>query len=272
MSGTTYVFGTTQPSDAEKIVDVLAWNRNGSAGDGRGKLLAANNYDDGRCHQINSGNMSQARQLAFPNPVPGQPGTNVELWCETDVFLPSDLVPGSTYTAYWVWDWKTEPGLASGVVAGKDEYYTTCMDFDVVSEAELGAEDAPTSGALVQQDGNEKAVAAWKSRTAVVADPDVGLAVKMDWGTVVWAGDVPPTADVSAAATATGNASAMTLTTSVPTTMATSFLAAGTGIADTTSAPALTYGGMNVGTGSAIMVIDIVTTTVVQMVTVTAAN
>ena len=43
-----------------------------AGGDGRGSLLAAQNFNDGRCYQINSRNISIARQQEFPNPVQGQ--------------------------------------------------------------------------------------------------------------------------------------------------------------------------------------------------------
>jgi hypothetical protein len=47
------------------------------------------------------------------------------------VAIPSDIQADSTYIVYWVWQWPTEPG-ALGLPDGKDEYYTTCSDLDIV--------------------------------------------------------------------------------------------------------------------------------------------
>ncbi|EMC99914.1 hypothetical protein BAUCODRAFT_56205, partial [Baudoinia panamericana UAMH 10762] len=129
--GTVFVYGTTQPSDAEKIADVLAWDKAGTGGNGKGFLMTAQNFDDGRCHQINCGNISVDRQTLFPDHVQGQPGSNVEQWCETDLQIPTSQVAG-TLTVYWVWQWPTEPNADCTYPEGKDEYYTTCSDFEVV--------------------------------------------------------------------------------------------------------------------------------------------
>jgi hypothetical protein len=52
--GTIYFYGTTQPKEQEKLFDVhLLWNKQGTGGDKRGKLLATRNYDDGQCYQPN---------------------------------------------------------------------------------------------------------------------------------------------------------------------------------------------------------------------------
>jgi hypothetical protein len=45
--------------------------------------------------------------------------------------MPEDLSNSSEYTLYWVWQWPTSPGTP-GVPDGKDEYYTTCSDVDVI--------------------------------------------------------------------------------------------------------------------------------------------
>ncbi|KAK4952312.1 hypothetical protein LTR66_013746 [Elasticomyces elasticus] len=47
--GTVFVYGTTRPSQTETIADVLKWTADGSGGNKKGLLLAAQNYDDGRC-------------------------------------------------------------------------------------------------------------------------------------------------------------------------------------------------------------------------------
>lgn len=156
--GAVYVFGTTQPSPTEKLTDILQWTKDGSGGNGKGRLLGANNFDDGRCHQINDQSISKQRQTSFPDNTNGTPQ---ELWCETDIVLPKDITPGKPLTVYWVWDWPTAAGT-SGVPDGKDEYYTTCSDLDVVAKAPSG----PVKNQLTQQDPMMKAVSSYKNRPA----------------------------------------------------------------------------------------------------------
>ncbi|KAK5008172.1 hypothetical protein LTR28_004327 [Elasticomyces elasticus] len=167
--GTVFVYGTTQPSSTETISDVLQWTADGSGGNKKGFLMTAQNYDDGRCHQINTGAISQQRQKTFPNHMPNDPNdTNpVELWCETDVQVPATAQPGSTLTVYWVWQWPTASGIAPGLPAGKDEYYTSCSDFDIVA----GPLPDTQIHTLGQQDPMMTAVADFKSRTAVTSIP-----------------------------------------------------------------------------------------------------
>jgi hypothetical protein len=74
-SGTVFVFGTSQANYNEPLADVLQWTTNGTGGDGRRRLLTAQNFDDGRCYQINSGNISIARQQEWPDPAPDHPGS-----------------------------------------------------------------------------------------------------------------------------------------------------------------------------------------------------
>lgn len=130
--GTVFVFGTSQPTDDDLLTEVLQWTKDGTGGDERGELLTAQNFDDDRCYQINGGDISVARQEEYPNPTPGQPGSINEQWCETDVLIPGDVSINSVYTIYWVWQWPTEPGTP-GLPDGKDEYYTTCSDLDIVA-------------------------------------------------------------------------------------------------------------------------------------------
>ncbi|OCK85017.1 hypothetical protein K432DRAFT_248953, partial [Lepidopterella palustris CBS 459.81] len=168
-AGTTFVFGTTQPKEDEKIVDVLQWTKDGSGGDKRGVILAAENFDDGRCYQLKAGNaISEERQQKFPDPIQGQPGSQHEQLCETDVQLPEDAPVGKAYTLYWVWQWPTEGGHDPSLPNGKDEYYITCMDVDVVKSVN---EDVKPSHTLAQPDPQGTAVSDYQSRTALVSDP-----------------------------------------------------------------------------------------------------
>ncbi|EAW11390.1 uncharacterized protein ACLA_090830 [Aspergillus clavatus NRRL 1] len=129
--GTVYVYGTTEPKEDEKLLDVhKVWNKEGTGGDKRGVLLSEQNFDDGRCYQINSGQISQHRQSTYPHEANQLMGA--DLWCQQDTALPSKVPIGKLYTLYWVWDWPTAPGVDPGLPNGKQEIYTTCMDVDMV--------------------------------------------------------------------------------------------------------------------------------------------
>lgn len=164
--GTVYVFGTTQPSDDEKIVDVMKWNKDGNGGDGRGWLLSAQNFDDGRCHQINDCVMSVERQTLFPNMIPDQDAT-AEQWCESDVQIPKNVQPG-TLTTYWIWQWPTSPESECVYPDGKDEYYTTCADFEIVADSpgDVKIIDEVSTNTLVQENFQTNAVSTYMQRTA----------------------------------------------------------------------------------------------------------
>lgn len=173
-AGTVFVYGTTQPKEDEKLVDVLHWTQDGKGGDGRGTLIATNNYDDGRCYETNETPEYQQRAKKVPNYAMGQgddgPGT-MPLFCETNVQLPKTADLGKPYTMYWVWQWNTAPGIDPTYTKGKDEYYTTCIDVDVASADVALAADAEPKFALGQQDAMAKAVPDFASRTAAMTDP-----------------------------------------------------------------------------------------------------
>ncbi|KAE8373234.1 hypothetical protein BDV26DRAFT_301271 [Aspergillus bertholletiae] len=132
--GTVYVYGTTEPKEGEKIMDVhKVWNKKGTGGDKRGVLLATRNFDDGRCYQVNGDKISTQRQSEFPHTADQLMGVN--LWCQSDIALPSNALSGKPYTLYWVWDWPTLPNVDPNLPKGKQEIYTTCIDVDVVASA-----------------------------------------------------------------------------------------------------------------------------------------
>ncbi|KAK5165698.1 uncharacterized protein LTR77_008621 [Saxophila tyrrhenica] len=164
--GTVYVFGTTKPINDEKIVNVMKWNKEGTGGDGRGWLLAAQNYDDGRCHQINDCTLSVGRQAVFPNMIPDQNAT-AEQWCESDVQIPKNVKPG-TLTTYWIWQWPTLPEEDCIYPEGKDEYYTTCADFEIEGDSpgEVKIADEAATNTLLQENFQTKAVETYMARTA----------------------------------------------------------------------------------------------------------
>ena len=224
MGGTVFVYATTKPSNTEKIVDVLKWNTAGTGGDSRGSQIAAQNYDDGRCHQINSGAISTQRQQQFPDHVLGQPTSNVEQWCETDVHIPTTYKTGDTVTVYWVWQWPTDAGV--GVYPnGKDEYYTSCAEVEIV--------DSPSNAAPVhtigQQDAQTFAVSDFKDRAALTTSALYTLAD----GSSATAGPVSSAAtSTPASSVATSTASSAATSPSVASTPASS---------PTTSAPSSEY-------------------------------
>lgn len=134
--GTVYVYGTTEPKDDENILDVHnAWNKEGTGGDKRGVLLSVQNFDDGRCYQINNGPISENRQAKFPHVADKLMGA--DMWCQQDIALPSNAPAGKPYTLYWVWDWPTAPGEDPSLPNGKKEIYTTCIDVDVVNQPKI---------------------------------------------------------------------------------------------------------------------------------------
>ncbi|KAF2791306.1 hypothetical protein K505DRAFT_67837 [Melanomma pulvis-pyrius CBS 109.77] len=180
--GTVFVFGTTEPKEDERIANVIQWTKDGKGGDKRGVLLASNDYDDGRCYQVNESPVTKERMAQTKNYAMGQldgPG-NFELLCETNVQMPKDAAVGKPYTLYWVWQWGMDPKANPTFPKGKDEYYTTCMDVDVVDTIKL---DTNAKFALAQQDAMDKAVSNFKSRTALIQDPlkaEVGDLFKSD--------------------------------------------------------------------------------------------
>ncbi|KAH9862682.1 hypothetical protein J1614_010775 [Plenodomus biglobosus] len=177
-AGTVFVYGTTEPDENETLLTVLEWTQDGQGGNKKGKLLTMNDFDDGRCYEINDSENWQERSKVIPNyamgqAVEGQPG-NYPLACETDVQLPETAELGKPYTFYWVWQWNTAPGVDPGLPKGKDEYYTTCIDVDVASPDVAQAADADKKYAVVQQDAMASAVSDFSKRTALMTDAKQG--------------------------------------------------------------------------------------------------
>jgi hypothetical protein len=134
--GTIFIYGTEKPGANDTLMSIHnVWNADGTGGDGRGRLLATRNYDDGQCYQLNSGEISTSRTKQFNKEATNPMGE--DLWCQSDLQLPSDLTVGSDYTLYWVWDWPTLSKANAmvgddGVEVTKPETYTSCMDMEIV--------------------------------------------------------------------------------------------------------------------------------------------
>lgn len=130
--GTVYVYGTSSPHHNEAFLDVFdKWTLDGNGGDRRGRLLAAQPYDDGRCYQVNDGVISRQRQK--DHPLSAMPDLTSDLLCQNDIQIPPDIPVNQTFTLYWVWDWPTAPNVDSALPKGKTEVYTSCIDVDIVA-------------------------------------------------------------------------------------------------------------------------------------------
>lgn len=184
LGGTVFVYGTTQPSTTEKMADVLQWTADGTGGDKRGSLLTAQTFDDGRCHQINDCVNSAIRQVLYPNMIPDQPTSpGQEQWCETDVTIPSNQQMGDL-TLYWIWQWPTAAATDCTCPDGKDEYYTSCIDVEIVQggPGDVKIADEFAQNTLLQENFQTKAVSTYRSRVALTASPSYTLE---NWGRVV---------------------------------------------------------------------------------------
>ncbi|KAI0474604.1 hypothetical protein F4859DRAFT_74215 [Xylaria cf. heliscus] len=142
--GNVYVYGTTQHQDSDGINDVLnSWTVDGKGGNGKGKLLATHYFDDGQCFQDAPGNpIAQERKSKY--------GVD-QLYCQTDIQLPTDLPSEGTYTLMWVWDWPRIISDSQNVT----EIYTTCAQINLQGSVK----GASVNGGLGIKFGNNNNVA-----------------------------------------------------------------------------------------------------------------
>lgn len=171
--GTVFIYGTTNPKEDELLLNVLKWTEDGTGGNGQGVLLGTNDFDDGRCYESNNSPIAKARAAANPSYAMGQTGQGNGMFsipCESNIVFPKTAAAGKPYTLYWVWQWNTPPGLDPGRPLGKDEYYTTCMDVDVVDTFSSAANTKPKFN-MPQQDDISHAVEDFKDRTAIYTSP-----------------------------------------------------------------------------------------------------
>ncbi|KAK2004732.1 hypothetical protein LX36DRAFT_563717 [Colletotrichum falcatum] len=155
--GTVFIYGTTQPKADDTLFDVhRQWTTDGKGGDGRGRLLATRNFDDGQCYQINDKSISQERQSKFPHKAAQPMGSDV--WCQSAVQLPEDLAQNSDYTLYWVWSW---PTLApSAVPASKNGQFADfpagfTKDKRAVTSKDVTVAELYTSCSSIKVKGNK---------------------------------------------------------------------------------------------------------------------
>ena len=158
-SGTTYVYGTTNSQSSDTLMAVhRQWTSDGTGGDGRGTLIAKQNFDDGQCY-IPTGTAKDIQRAAqFPT----EQGSSGTVICQTDVSLPSNLSVGDVYTIYWVWDWPT-------LTTNTQEIYTTCMDIQIVD----GSSSSTTSGSPGSSDTSDSSGVAAIDGAIQFATPSV---------------------------------------------------------------------------------------------------
>ncbi|KAK3943682.1 hypothetical protein QBC46DRAFT_306814 [Diplogelasinospora grovesii] len=150
--GTVYLYGTTNNDLTDyNLVDIhLNWTADGTGGDGRGRLLATRNYDDGQCHQtLPPGGDTEgiATYRARYYEKAAQDPMGMDLWCQSAVQIPADAPVGKPYTVIWLWDWPDMNKQGAAVPPAsfhantseygeyyvtKPEIYTSIQDFDVV--------------------------------------------------------------------------------------------------------------------------------------------
>ncbi|KAK3695057.1 hypothetical protein B0T22DRAFT_348210, partial [Podospora appendiculata] len=178
--GTVYLYGTTENDLTNaNLVDIhLKWTSDGTGGDGKGKLLATRNYDDGQCYEAipkigDTEGITPYRQSTFKN-------DQSNLMCQSDVQIPTDVPVGKPYTIIWLWDWPTmsEEGVAvppatwyaNNSDTGKPyvkipELYASVVDFDIVDPCDpsLGDVKGPTC-----KNKNAKNVVSFATQTVPV--------------------------------------------------------------------------------------------------------
>jgi hypothetical protein len=131
--GNVYVYGTMKHQDSDGINDVLnSWTADGKGGNKKGKLLATHYFDDDQCFQDAPGNpIAQERKAKY--------GVD-ELYCQTDIQLPTDLPSEGTYTLMWVWDWPRIISDSQNVT----EIYSTCAQIDLSGSAKSDSVASPS--------------------------------------------------------------------------------------------------------------------------------
>lgn len=161
--GTVFVYGTKQASNSDTFLGIhRQWNADGTGGDKRGKLLAIQPFDDGRCFQTGSTDVAKSRSQQF-----GYPNTGGDLLCQNAIQLPDDAGTSGKYTLYWVWEW---PYLFTNGNVQTNESYTSCVDIDLVASPVANAGAFNTQG-VKGTAINSVAVEAQFSTAFMIASP-----------------------------------------------------------------------------------------------------
>lgn len=141
-SGLVYVYGTadSKATDAYNSIHKV-WNKDGTGGDKRGKLLAVQYFDDMACYLAGNANgnlfvdaptnkttLAMVREKAYThdisNPLQGQ-----SIWCQTDFQIPAEAQANKDYSIYWVWDWPTMDKATGKQLLNQS--YTACADIAI---------------------------------------------------------------------------------------------------------------------------------------------
>ena len=123
-SGVVYVYGTTESKAEDKYLDIhKVWTPTTSPG----RLLATRYFDDGQCFIYDNNGSPISSERAAKAAKTSDPLMGPNLWCQTDVPLPTDI-DGKTYTLYWVWDW---PVVDESGNVKINQSYTSCIDLDI---------------------------------------------------------------------------------------------------------------------------------------------
>ncbi|KAF7938663.1 uncharacterized protein EAE98_001001 [Botrytis deweyae] len=140
-SGIVYVYGTADSKATDKFNAIhKVWNKDGTGGDKRGKLLATQYFDDMACFLAGNTNgnlfvdeptnkvtIAMARAEAYKFSQTTQMGPN--LWCQTDFQIPVEAQANKDYSIYWVWDWPTMDKKTGKTTVS--EIYTSCADIAI---------------------------------------------------------------------------------------------------------------------------------------------
>ncbi|KAL2165296.1 hypothetical protein VTH06DRAFT_593 [Thermothelomyces fergusii] len=151
--GTIYLYGTTENDLSNvNLMDVhLKWTADGRGGNGKGRLLATRNFDDGQCHELRpaDGDLEGIGDYRKKHVSKAD-----SLLCQSDIKIPEDAPVGKVYTVIWVWDWPDmkEPGVAvppaeyDSAEVEIPETYTGVVDFKIVDPCDesLGEVKGPT--------------------------------------------------------------------------------------------------------------------------------
>lgn len=216
--GTVFVYGTTQASNSDTFLGIhRQWNADGTGGDKRGKLLAIQPFDDGRCFQTGATDVAKSRSQQF-----GYPNTGGDLLCQNAIQIPDDAGTSGKYTLYWVWEW---PYLFTNGNVQTNESYTSCVDIDLVASPAANA-GAFNTKSITGTALNNVGVEAQYSTAFMIASPALPQPTsdnpgQVQPGGIQYTGSAAPAPATSAAAKPT-TASTKPSTVAAPTTPKTS--------------------------------------------------
>ncbi|TEY64662.1 hypothetical protein BOTCAL_0145g00220 [Botryotinia calthae] len=144
-SGIVYVYGTANSKATDTFNSIhKVWNKDGTGGDKRGKLLATQYFDDMACFLAGNTNgnlfvdepsnkvtIAMARAEAYKFAPTSEMGVN--LWCQTDFQIPAEAQANKDYSIYWVWEWPTMDKKTGKTTVS--EIYTSCADIAITGTA-----------------------------------------------------------------------------------------------------------------------------------------